>query len=69
MEACIAARRIRNAGEMNGFLKPRERLFVRPLALRDGAIELDLAEPQIDTARLDRLALARRAAWPAVAAA
>ena len=67
MEACIAARRIRNAGEMNGFLKPRERLFVRPLALRGGAIELGPGTPQIDAARLDRLALARRAAWPAVA--
>ena len=67
MEACIAARRIRNAGEMNGFLKPRERLFVRPLALRGGAIELGPGAPQIDMARLERLALARRAAWPAVA--
>ena len=67
MEACIAARRIRNAGEMNGFLKPRDRLFVRPLALRDGAIELGAGMPQIDMARLERLALARRAAWPAVA--
>ena len=67
MEACIAARRIRNAGEMNGFLKPRERLFVRPLSLRGGAIELGPGAPQIDMARLERLALARRAAWPAVA--
>ena len=67
MEACIAARRIRNAGEMNGFLKPRERLFVRPLALRDGAIELPAGAPQIDMDRLERLSLARRAAWPAVA--
>ena len=52
---------------MNGFLKPRERLFVRPLALRGGAIELGPGAPQIDMARLERLALARRAAWPAVA--
>ena len=67
MEACIAARRIRNAGEMNGFLKPRERLFVRPLALRDGAIEIPAGAPQIDMERLERLSLARRAAWPAAA--
>lgn len=65
MEACVAARRVRNAGEMNGFLKPRERLFERPLAVRDGAIELDDGLPRIDGARLDRLALARRSAWPA----
>lgn len=65
MEACIAARRIRNAGEMNGFLKPRERLFAEPLAYRAGAIELRTGHrPQIDTARLARVALARRAARP-----
>lgn len=65
MEACIAARRIGNAGEMNGFLKPRERLFTEPLALRDGAIELHAGyQPQIDTGRLARLALAHRSARP-----
>lgn len=40
MEACVAARCIDNAGEMNGFLKPRERLLADPLAFRDGAIEI-----------------------------
>jgi o-succinylbenzoate synthase len=67
MEACIAARRIRNAGEMNGFLKPRERLFVEPLAFRAGAIELPGAAPEIDTARLARLALAHRSVRPPAA--
>ena len=63
MEACVAARRIRNAGEMNGFLKPRERLFVEPLPFRDGAIELPPSfEPRIDMERLERLALAHRSA-------
>lgn len=61
MEACIAARRIANAGEMNGFLKPRERLFAEPLAFRAGAIELHAGFiPDIDTGRLARLALAHR---------
>jgi L-alanine-DL-glutamate epimerase-like enolase superfamily enzyme len=65
MEACIAARRIGNAGEMNGFLKPRERLFTEPLALRRGAIELPRGyRPQIDTDRVARLALAHRSARP-----
>jgi L-alanine-DL-glutamate epimerase-like enolase superfamily enzyme/uncharacterized membrane protein YfcA len=60
MEACVAARHIDNAGEMNGFLKPRERLLADPLVFREGAIELPARwRPRIDTAALDRLALAR----------
>jgi L-alanine-DL-glutamate epimerase-like enolase superfamily enzyme len=62
MEACVAARSIRNAGEMNGFLKPRERLFDEPLGFSDGAIELRAgAAPRIDPDRLARLALATEA--------
>ncbi|MBA3623312.1 MAG: mandelate racemase [Methylibium sp.] len=65
MEACIAARRIGNAGEMNGFLKARERLFTEPLPLRDGAIELPAGYwPQIDAERVAGLALAHRSARP-----
>ena len=57
--------RIGNAGEMNGFLKPRERLFAEPLPFRDGAIELHAGfRPQIDTERLAHLAIAHRAARP-----
>lgn len=60
MEACVAARQIDNAGEMNGFLKPRERLLADPLPFRDGAIEIPARwRPRVDTAALDRLALAR----------
>ncbi len=59
MEACVAARHIDNAGEMNGFLKPRARLLADPLVFRDGAIELPAAwRPRIDRAELDRLAIA-----------
>lgn len=58
MEACIAARAIDNAGEMNGFLKPRERLLADPLAFRDGAIEIPARwRPRVDRDALDRLAL------------
>lgn len=58
MEACIAARRIGNAGEMNGFLKPRDRLFEKPLAFQHGAIELTSdAPPTIDVERLAHLSL------------
>ena len=31
MEACVARVTIRNAGEFNGFLKPKVRLFAEPL--------------------------------------
>lgn len=59
MEACVAHRHIRNAGEMNGFLKPRERVLAEPLT-RDGP---DVAlpkgwTPQPNPARLDRLGVA-----------
>jgi L-Ala-D/L-Glu epimerase len=38
MEACIAARHIDNAGEMNGFLKARAGLLASPLEVRSGAL-------------------------------
>jgi len=40
MEACVAARYIDNAGEMNGFLKPHTGLLAQPLTFEDGAIGL-----------------------------
>ena len=40
MEACIAARHVDNAGEMNGFLKARAQLLVAPLEMRGAAIRL-----------------------------
>lgn len=40
MEACVAARHIDNAGEMNGFLKARARLLTEGLEVREGALRL-----------------------------
>ncbi len=58
MEACVAARCIDNAGEMNGFLKPRQRLLAEPLAFRGGAIEVPARwRPRLDRDALGRLAL------------
>ncbi len=55
MEACVAARAIDNAGEMNGFLKAREGLFTEPLRFEDGAIVLRPGfVPQLDRDRLAR---------------
>jgi len=49
MEACVARSTIRNAGEMNGFLKPKARLFSAPLRFADGALQLDAGfTPEID---------------------
>ena len=40
MEACVAGGLIDNAGEMNGFLKPREPIFERPMVVAGGAVRL-----------------------------
>jgi L-alanine-DL-glutamate epimerase-like enolase superfamily enzyme len=48
MEACVAHGRIDTAGEMNGFLKPREGLFSKPLAVEAGALVLEPGRPEID---------------------
>ena len=60
MEACIAARCIDNAGEMNGFLKPQERLMADELVFEAGAIEIPARwRPKLDVARVERLSIAR----------
>jgi L-alanine-DL-glutamate epimerase-like enolase superfamily enzyme len=73
MEACIAARQIDNAGEMNGFLKARAPLLRDPLDFGDGAMRLKAGyAPQLDRAGLTTYLLdsltckARVAAAPAV---
>ena len=40
MEACVARVTIRNAGEFNGFLKPKTRLFAEPLRFTAGELVL-----------------------------
>lgn len=40
MEACVAARHIDNAGEMNGYLKPRRSLLTEPPRFQAGAMWL-----------------------------
>jgi len=54
MEACVARELIDNAGEFNGFLKPKARLFANPLNFENGALELDAGyRPEIDRAALE----------------
>ena len=53
MEACVARDTIDNAGEFNGFLKPRDRLFANPLRFKDGALHMEAGYmPQIDRVAL-----------------
>lgn len=47
MEACVADALIDNAGEMNGFLKPRSQLFEEPLSVTDGAIVMPSEMPTL----------------------
>jgi L-alanine-DL-glutamate epimerase-like enolase superfamily enzyme len=55
MEACVAVHTLDNAGEMNGFLKVRDRLFANPLAFSDGAIRIPAGYwPQVDRDALYR---------------
>ena len=71
MEACVARGTIDNAGEFNGFLKPKARLFADPLRFSHGALELDAGFwPEIDRAALQthRVDEARFTAATALAA-
>jgi L-alanine-DL-glutamate epimerase-like enolase superfamily enzyme len=50
MEACVARVTIRNAGEFNGFLKPKVRLFAEPLQFAAGDLVLPSEfTPTVDT--------------------
>ena len=57
MEACVAARHIDNAGEMNGFLKTRRKLFASALAFDRGDIVLAAGAPALDPAAIGAFAL------------
>jgi len=60
MEGCVAHRYIDNAGEMNGYLKPRDRLFAEPLPFEDGAMLIPRGyAPRIDPGRLDAVTVRR----------
>ena len=70
MEACIAARYIDNAGEMNGFLKARSPLLKGGLEFLGGAMQLKPGfSPQLDADNIrkhqvDSLVLSANAASP-----
>lgn len=50
VEACVGRRFLQRAGDMNGFLKPKTRLFKEPLAFENGSIVLRPGFwPELDT--------------------
>ena len=57
MEACVARTLIDNAGEMNGFLKPKAGVFASPMRVERGAMILEPGTPGlIGDDALERLA-------------
>src|SRR5262249_19906454 len=60
LEACVARSTIRNAGEFNGFLKPKERLLAPPLTFADGAIRMPKGYwPALDQSAIDKFTTAQ----------
>jgi len=58
LEACVARRTLRNAGEFNGFLKAHDRLLDHPLPFEVGAIVLPAGyAPQPDRSAIERLTI------------
>ncbi len=59
MEACVARALIDNAGEMNGFIKPRDGILRRPLRIEKGAIVVEPDwRPEIDPEALAAVTVA-----------
>jgi len=53
MEACVGSVSIRNAGEFNGFLKPKSRLFAEPLRFVAGELVIPTGfRPTVDAGAL-----------------
>jgi L-Ala-D/L-Glu epimerase len=53
MEACVARRYVRNAGEMNGFLRQRQSLAANPIKVEDARMQLPAGSRlALDEARL-----------------
>ena len=70
MEACVAARHIDNAGEMNGFLKVKARILSQDLEVRDATVRLrpDFA-PRLATEQLEPYVVGMHVARRAMVAA
>jgi L-alanine-DL-glutamate epimerase-like enolase superfamily enzyme len=68
MEAAVARDTIRNAGEFNGYLKPKMPLLANPLGFEDGALVMPAGyRPEVDRGRLAVHTLAQERFGPTVA--
>jgi len=60
MEACVGAKLLTTAGEINGFLKQRHGLLINPLRVERGSIRLDPASmPRLDPVAVAAARVAR----------
>lgn len=60
LEACVARSTIRNAGEFNGFLKPKDRLLDPPLVFTEGALCVPAGyRPALDSTAVERFTTAK----------
>jgi L-Ala-D/L-Glu epimerase len=60
LEACVARTTIRNAGEFNGYLKPKGRILVPPLPFAHGSLHLPAQyRPALDRAAIERVTAAK----------
>ena len=60
LEACVARTTIRNAGEFNGYLKPKERILLPSLPFANGSLSLPAHyRPALDTAAIERFTTAK----------
>jgi len=60
LEGCVARSTIRNAGEFNGFLKPKDRLLDPPLTFTDGSLKMPAGyRPKLDRAAVELFTTAR----------
>ena len=60
LEACVARSTIRNAGEFNGFLKPKDRLLDPPLPFANGAIQMPKGyRPALDRVAIEKFTTAK----------
>jgi L-alanine-DL-glutamate epimerase-like enolase superfamily enzyme len=67
MEAAVARDTIRNAGEFNGYLKPKMPLLANPLGFEDGALVMPAGyRPEVDRDRLAVHTLAQERFGPRV---
>ena len=60
MEACVAAKVVTTAGEMNGFLKQKRSLLIAPLRVEQGYLRSAAGLRQLDPGAVAAMRVARK---------